>query len=145
MLSAKDQPAQDAQECRHIQQELEKLAQREKNTVEAQIAGISAGADPAAYASVFTDIRQKREVLKSRLASLAPLEDKQKEALSDHAEVLIKNLGVIVKELLTAPELTPAEKHGLLSRLVSRIIPDQAGNALRVEIPDAESVTVICR
>lgn len=145
MLAAKDQPARDAQECRRIEQELEKLAQREKNTVEAQIAGISAGADPAVYASIFTDIRQKRDVLKARLASLAPLEDKQKEALSDRAEALIKNLGVIVEELLTAPELTPAEKHGLLSRIISRIVPNQEGDALRVELPDAESVTVICR
>ncbi len=137
-------PNQDAEECQRIQGELDQLTRREKAAIEAQIAGINAGADPAAYASVFTDIRQKRDVLKARLAVLTSPQSHQAGTLEAQAEELIMGLGVLVKELLEASELTAGEKQGLLTRLISQIVPDEAGENLRIEIPGVETVSVIC-
>ena len=137
-------PNQDAEECQRIQSELDQLTQKEKAVIEAQIAGISAGADPAAYASVFTDIRQKRDVLKARLVVLTSPQSQQADTLEAQAEELITGLGGLVEELLGATELTAGEKQGLLTRLISQIVPDEAGENLRIEIPGAETVSVVC-
>jgi hypothetical protein len=116
-------------------------------TVEAQIAGIQAGADPAAYASVFADIRQTRDSLKERLAALE--QPATTEATPDpEAEVreLLSRLGSLAVELLTTQELTVAERQGLLVRLIRAIVPDtwDGQEALRLEIMGAETVTVVC-
>jgi hypothetical protein len=115
--------------------------------IEAQIAGIQAGADPAAYGAVFAAIRLERDALQQRLATLgarAAAPDARPDPQAG-AKELLGRLSSVIVELLTAPELTVAERQGLLARLICAIVPDtwDGQEALRLEILGAETVTVV--
>jgi site-specific DNA recombinase len=146
------QPADTDKERAQVEAALSELTKRERAAVEAQITGIAAGMNPAVYAQAFADMAAERERLNRRLAALGTAaEAKQSRAeLTAAARQLVKQLAAVVDELLAAPELTAAEKHGLLSRLIRRITVAEDGDTLRIETHGSrgadgtENVAVIC-
>lgn len=105
------QPADNDRERTQVEAALSELTKRERATVEAQITGIAAGMNPAVYAQAFADMAAERERLNRRLA----------------------DLGTAVEAKQSRAELTTAEKHGLLSRLIRRITVAEDGDTLQIE------------
>lgn len=117
-------------EIERLRARLHDLEAQEKATVQAQIAGILAGASPEAYAGVFRDLAEQKKAITARLADLertvqdSRIKDEQTEA------ALVAQALADVDEALTATEITPMERRNLLAHVVRDIYPkeDEKGN-----------------
>jgi len=117
-------------EQHRLSQELKALQSREKATIEAQIVGIQHGASPAAYESVFSELADKKRMLTERLGILErKLATKLDDRLTDPETVAAVMRQV--QTALTAPEITPMERHGLLAMVVKSIVPNDPGATVR--------------
>ena len=113
-----------------LQAELSGLAKQEQATVTAQIAGIAAGASADAYDAAFHAIRDKRKRLETRLKAITPVPvPTQSVAPVSRAEKWEKVLAD-VETALTSPEITRAERHGLIALVVRKIVPGADGLTL---------------
>ena len=134
-----------AQERQSLQAELTALASREQAVIEAQIAGVQSGADPAAYKAVFGQIRDRRAALQKRLAELASLAPPIPEAnVQTEAAELAGRLAAIVEELLASADLTNAEKHGLLTRIIEAVVPGEEKVRIELKPSSRQTVTHVC-
>jgi hypothetical protein len=117
-------------EIEALESSLGVLQSREAAAVQAQIAGIMAGADPSVYVTALTQIAiqkantQKLLVEKKSAQFPRPVVD-------DDPGTLIAAALADVSECLTSETLTEAEKHDLLSRVIESIMPTDASNSDR--------------
>lgn len=109
-----------AEQQTRLRHELDTLANQEKATVTAQIAGIQAGAKPQLYAEQFAVIAQKRTALEARLNELGS--DTPPEEPQDRAAKIAFVLQQ-VEEALQTPELEAVERYQILSTIIQTIIP----------------------
>jgi len=108
-------------EVTRLEGELEKVKTEQRAAVTAQIHGITAGADPSAYDEVFRTLASRRRTVEERLSALC------KVGLTNSPRTSAEQYQVVldaVREALTAKVLTPAEKHAILSTLITRIVPE---------------------
>jgi site-specific DNA recombinase len=110
-----------------IQKALKEIEARERATIEAQVAGIMAGASAAVYANLLKEIAKEREELQAKLNQL----EQQADASLDSSQLSCRLAGMFsaVDEALTAEEITPAERRKLLSGIIRTITPkkDETG------------------
>lgn len=125
-----------AQDLERTHTELIQLDVREKATVQAQIAGMQAGASAAAYMTVFTEIAAERTALQERLRSLEAQRPEAAQALRESETERASAVLADVDEALEAPELTPAERHGLLRQIVADVYPEGDGYRVRLRTND---------
>lgn len=111
--------------CARLNARLETLAQDEKNTVKAQIAGIRAGADAGVYAQVLGEIATERANIKRDL-SLMPTSPEKGDLprMQSFAEVLTR-LGDEVEANLRGTAFTINQKRELLATLIESVIPER--------------------
>ena len=121
-----------------VRGELATLDARERTAVQAQVAGLQAGASAGAYAAVFGEIAAERARLQSRLAALEALRPTAGHAAPEGEAERIEAVLADVDEALGAPELTPAERHGLLRRVVAEVYPEGDGYRLRLRAGEDE-------
>ncbi len=111
-----------------LQEQLDNLQRQEQGTVKAQIAGVMVGADSSIYEFILRDLAAKRNHIAQILAQVCP-QPKGKRLTShpqqDDASIAMQALAA-VDEVLNAPDncLTPAEKQGLLAKVIEAIYPE---------------------
>jgi DNA invertase Pin-like site-specific DNA recombinase len=114
--------------------QLEKLAAREKTIIEGQLRALEVGGNVAAYDAMLREVAAKITETRQRLdaietATPTPL-PKPKTVSAIFGEVM-----AAVDEALCAQELTQAEKHDLLARIVKEIYPDGEGIVITLQPP----------
>lgn len=129
-----DGPDGGRQEKERIEKELTELKARESAVAKAQVAGIVAGADPAVYHAMFTEIADKKKQLHTRLAAIA--EDVSKQPAIDPAAVAasLTSLATRITELLTAQELNSSEKNTLLVPVIHSIMPEDTAEGVSCRV-----------
>lgn len=121
-------------ECREeLQEELKTLQAKERATVQAQIAGIAAGADPSLYDALFTEIATKKKFLTERLAALEA-RSKEETFSADDTAGIIAQAFADVETVLDSTDLTPAEKNRAVSTIIHGIYPPVEGEEYRVDL-----------
>ena len=114
----------DPQEESRIETALRALDDKERTTVDAQVAGIEAGASPLAYRFAFEKIAEQRAALLARrkeLCASAAFQAGQTQA--DEGALLTQAL-VDVERVLSSSKLTDGQKHDILALVIERIIPE---------------------
>ncbi len=105
---------------------MRQLERKEQATIEAQIAGFMAGANAGAYSAMLKDIARQREALAGRLKEL---KRETGDGMSEGDAVgWLASLLADLDEALSAEEITPAERRGLLSHVIASVTPRQAAN-----------------
>ena len=117
--------------------ELKRLEGREKTTIQAQIAGIEAGASLSAYNAVFQTIFQQRMALKEQLQEAEKRCNGVGTAKIKSVATMIKESLLQVEDVLTSPKITPAERHNLLALIVKEVIPHENGALVYLRSPIA--------
>jgi site-specific DNA recombinase len=107
-------------ERQSLRKKLSDLEMKERATIEAQIAGIMAGANAASYSGILAELAKERECIQVRLTELGQ-QEKQVEA-EKVADVLAR-IFADVEQALTDEEIETAERRKLLSGVVSKILP----------------------
>jgi site-specific DNA recombinase len=109
-----------------LQRQLADLQRQEQATVKAQVAGIMAGADTQAYESLLRGIATQRTQITDALSRAGAQPKEKTPTRRDDDATLIARALADVNEVLNAPDddLTPAEKQGLLARVVTAIYPN---------------------
>jgi len=124
-----------------VDADMSAIKKKQTATVKAQIAGIMAGADPAAYSAVFEEIAAQRYSLEERRRALAHLPTntppagtrKQSEAArtSGATQAALSNLhGQIlsdVRRVLTSPHISGEQKRDTLGTVVEKVYPAKDG------------------
>lgn len=105
-----------------LQRQLADVDKQEKATIKAQIAGVMAGADSSVYEEMLRELATKRNRISDALARSG--HGVEKKSARDEA-TMVRQAIAAVDEVLNAPdnELTPAEKQGLLARVIDAIYP----------------------
>jgi len=121
-----------ADEIKRVQKEMRQLEQKERATVEAQVAGIMAGAKPAMYSAMLSDIARQREALDAQMKELSRAVSDgigQGEEIGGLSSVLAD-----LDEALNAEEITPAERRGLLTCVLASVTPREVNGEMGVLI-----------
>jgi hypothetical protein len=105
-----------------IESELAALDRRERATISAQIAGIAAGARPEFYTAEFEEIARKRAALLAQKEAHTPTPIKAEAEPEKVVDIIARALSDLA-DVLQADEITVAEKHALLTRVVAKIVP----------------------
>ena len=126
------QASNPASDMAHLSKTLEQLQEEERAIVQAQIAGVRAGADPTIYAGLFSEIARKRTLLEAKLRDLKAQSGEVREPRS--AAERWEEVLSAVDEALQEPDLTAVEQHLILSSIVEKIIPEE--NAYRIFLRD---------
>lgn len=132
---------QQEEEANRLQKSIQELAVKERRTAEAHIACIEAGVDPTIYTTILREVKEKQFTLAAQLKRVG----KQQEA-QEHARASASVLDALaaVEKALTAPEITDAEKHDLLARVVESVTPEGEGYRLQLAaLPGSLSVNVV--
>jgi site-specific DNA recombinase len=119
----KIQASEPAADIAHLNNALEQLQEEERATVQAQVAGIRAGADPSIYGGLFSEIARKRTLLEGKLRDLKAMHGEAREPKS--AAERWEEVLSAVDEALQEPELTAVEQHRILSSIVEKIVPEE--------------------
>jgi site-specific DNA recombinase len=124
-------------ELAQAEADLRQLERKQAAAVQAQIAGIMAGADPAAYSAVFAEIAGQRtqiEAQRQRLsqslaaAPLSPTPAPRPGKLSKIAtETLHTQILTDIRRVLTSPSLPGEEKRDTLGTLIEKVYPTKDG------------------
>lgn len=111
--------------------DLKVLTQEEKTVVQAQIAGLAAGASPQAYAEVFAELAARRALLQDRhgvlAQSLARAMGASQPGRGKKEADLKPAILADVYEALTSEDLEGVEKRNLIGRVVDRVICHKDG------------------
>ena len=114
----------DPQEPQRVETALRALDAKERATIDAQVAGIQAGASPSAYRSAFEKIGEDRAALLARQRELTEQgASQQKPDGKDEGALLMQAL-VDVERVLSSGKLTDGQKHDILALVIERMIPD---------------------
>ncbi|MCW3059210.1 MAG: Resolvase domain protein [Capsulimonas sp.] len=103
---------------------LRALDAKETATVEAQVQGIQAGANPNVYTSAFAKIAEERQTLLERLAALEAQQKRSGSERQDDAYIV----AAVLRDAdmaLSCEFLTEAERHNLLARVVEKVVPEE--------------------
>jgi DNA invertase Pin-like site-specific DNA recombinase len=107
-----------------IDRQLEAIGAEEARTVQAQIAGMAAGASPDVYAAIFKEIAARRKKFEQQRADLAQRvkasmvsTTNSTTAATPSATSVLADIG----EALASEEISDSEKRDLLSRVVDRV------------------------
>lgn len=124
-----------ADDTERLEKELKAVERREQATVKAQIAGVSAGADPSVYKSEFEEIARLKKDLSARL-KCAKNAQKGTDPEVIHSACEIQALALEkLTTVLTSPKATPSEQHDILAGIVKGIWPeDERGERFRIEL-----------
>ena len=98
----------------------------EQSAVTAQLAGTRAGASPEAYAAVFADIAARRKDLEGKRKALSISPRRPKAGKTDDGSVMAGLLRSALA-VLSDPAVPGAEKRGVLSPIVERVICRKGG------------------
>jgi DNA invertase Pin-like site-specific DNA recombinase len=138
-----DRPRRGAESLPMLQRALVELSEREAAVVEAQVAGIQAGADPAIYAGMFKEIREKRRHLQTRMAAYQTEAEARSVSPKDVKGKIAQALADVEK-ILRSETRTSEEKNLLLRRVVKRIDPSDDGILMRLSpVKNRETVHLI--
>ena len=111
---------------REMDAALMQLKGEEQSAVHAQLAGIRAGASPDAYAAVFADIATRRKDLEAKRGMLSGPPRRPKAGKTGDADVMAGMLKAALA-VLSDPAVPGAEKRGVLSPIVERVICRKGG------------------
>jgi len=128
----------DPQEAGRLGTALRALDAKERATVDAQVAGIQAGASPSVYASAFAKIADERVSLAARLREVESKAGRAEGQGKEDNGLLLAQALLDVESALRNPLLTDAERHGLLARVVESITPE--GESYRVLLRGLDGV-----
>ncbi len=122
-----------------VDKALQDLTAQEAATVQAQIAGIIAGASPSAYSGAFADIAAKRKDLEDRRGtlqqSLRRIGATAKPALSETGEAAIRARALEqMQRVLSSPDVEGSVKRAIIARVIDRVIC-RKGGAVVVFLP----------
>jgi len=113
---------------------LRDLAGDEAAAVQAQIAGIRAGASPDAYAAVFADLAARRKDMEDRRGLLRRVLDKVPGAgkegacFSTSGDEALRLQGLAdLRLVLDSPDIETARKRDLLGTVIEKVIPRKDG------------------
>ena len=121
-----------ADEIKRVQKEMRQIEQKERATIEAQVAGIMAGAKPAMYSAMLSDIARQREGLDAQMTELSRA---MGEGLSQAEEIGgLSSVLADLEEALNADEITPAERRGLLTCVIASVTPREVNGEMGVLI-----------
>ncbi len=120
---AKPLPTSNArEELKALDKALEKLRTEEATTIQAQIAGMRAGASPDAYATVFADIALRRKDMENRRGELSRAISSPAAPVPSASEVYTEKALADTLKVLTADEITGSEKHDAAMQIVNRVV-----------------------
>ena len=111
-----------------METQLSDLEKKQAAAVKAQIAGIMAGADPAAYSAVFAEIAEQRAALEEKRAAFKqtrrtpPAAGRREWTAADFPRILSD-----VRRVLTSPDVPGDEKRDAVGKLVERVYPAKDG------------------
>ena len=114
----------DPQELGRVRTALRALDAKERATIEAQIAGIQAGANPDAYAAAFGKIADDRAALLAREKELSVQIDTRKKPKGEDEEALLARAMKDVERVLASEQFTDGQKHDALALVIERMVPD---------------------
>jgi hypothetical protein len=128
------------EEINRLQADLARVREEQKVAVQAQVRGMRAGMDPVVYEELFTDLASRQAKVEERLTFLRTRpKEKNPETTAEQYEVVMG----AVRDALSGEELTPAEKHTILSTVIVQIVPREDGTiAIRLR-PMSDSVNNI--
>jgi DNA invertase Pin-like site-specific DNA recombinase len=129
-------PGDAARNLAAVERTLALLEKKQAAAVQGQIAGIMAGADPAAYTAVFaeiaaqrTELEKKRQVL-TRAAGRTP----HRPPASATAPVDLSHILADVRRVLASPDITDADKRTLLGTVITAVCPAKTQGTLTVRV-----------
>jgi site-specific DNA recombinase len=120
-------------DAERLKSELVSLEREERAAVEAQIAGVRAGANPALYLEVFERIAARRKRLESQLAkyeTLCSTLGRDSHHAPPSSDELARSVGekiARIPEIINHPILPATDKHDFVAQFIERIVPDQEG------------------
>jgi len=131
--------AQTQPDIEQLEMQLADLQKQECATIKSQIAGVMAGADGTVYESMLRDLAAKRNHI---VAVLGRAGHRKKtsgagDRGTDEAAMVTQAIAA-VDEVFNAPDdgLTPAEKQGLLAKVIEAIYPD-GKEGLKIDLKPA--------
>ena len=118
-----------------VESELKTLEKKQAAAVQAQIAGIMAGADPAAYSAVFAEIAAQQKNLDEarRTLSAAPARQPAR-PLSAPPPAGKERILADTRRVLASPDIPDAEKRRLIGTVLSAVSPAKDKTGLRVRV-----------
>ena len=122
-------PAADPRrEMLQIEKALTQLGEEEAASVQAQIAGIRAGASPEVYAAVFADVAARRKDLEDRRGVLAA---KVRRTSPSRASLPQEDVWTLMlakaRDVLSSPDVAGAEKRKILGSVVEKVVCQKQG------------------
>jgi site-specific DNA recombinase len=117
----------DESQIESLQAKLTALEQREQATARAQVEALLQGRSTSVYDGLLSEIDAERKRLQPLLAAQSQ-QDEEPKTFDAHTEAEKFRKAVEVAEaVLTADDVTPAEKHTILAAVVKTIIPEGEG------------------
>ncbi|MGI4789617.1 MAG: recombinase family protein [Janthinobacterium lividum] len=127
-LMAPAASADPRRELAQIDKAILQLATEEAATVQAQIAGIRAGASPDVYATVFADIAARRKDFEDRRGTLTiSLRSKKSIRFAVQSEATWTEMLTKAREVLESPDVAGAVKRKILGTVIERVVCDKMG------------------
>ncbi len=124
VYKAKETAAHDPQEAGKVETALRALAAKERATIDAQVAGIQAGANPEAYAAAFGKIAEERTGLLARQKELSARAVSLEKPKGEEDGAALARVMQDVERVLSSGKLTDGQKHDALALVIERIVPD---------------------
>jgi site-specific DNA recombinase len=117
-----------------LKRQLKELERKEEATAKAQVAGIMAGANTSTYENLLQQIGVERRRLLQQLESIMPLSGCDNDTKNARPDKVVNQALRDLRNVLNAADdtVTPAEKQGLLSKVIDAIYPEKEG--LRIEL-----------
>lgn len=142
-ITATSDPDEARKHIQHIDNALSELAQDERATVAAQVAGIRAGALPDSYATAFADIALRRKDLENQRALLtATVRSKPK---AERGKNLRSQALSDVQTALTSEAIATDEKRKLVRIVVAKVVCRHGGADVFFYGDDLKNISVIFR
>jgi len=127
-----DGPKYDAAEHKRLTSRISDLDAREKRLVGAMEGALAAGASTEPFFATFGEIKAERDRTSRVLEEMAKAAGAVQAVNHDVADVfLIRKALADLSTVLASPQITPAEKHDLISALVESITPSSEPIAKR--------------
>lgn len=121
------------EDAEKLRSELAELDRQENATAQAQVTALMQGRSTEVYDRLLADIDARRKLMQARLKELeACLTRPEKTDFRSDTERIMEAMRR-VEGVLTAEELSAAEKHQVLSMLIKRTVPE-GEDAYRVEL-----------
>ena len=124
-----------------LRDELIALDAEERATVEAQIQGIKAGANPAIYGGLFEKIAARRTALQTELNLVKTLSPTTPERTPKETARFVAEKVKRLPEIFTSEKLTAVEKHDYAAQFIKSMIPTEEGLTINLR-PEVMGETV---